>query len=260
MRSLDQSLPIRATTVYECDECITSGGPILEKSQGRVLIVEDDSVLRHSLCTTLNALGFDIHEAGSGEEALRRLHMADYEVVLLDINMPGMGGFEACRQIRGIFINLPILMLTVRNSEDDKVDAFDAGADDYIVKPFQILELTARIRSAVRRFRSPAVPTEMPMEIGAIMLDPIRRRVERCGEVIHLTPREFDALKMLMEHAGRPITHDELSVAIGVSSFGKGREYLRVLISQLRKKIEDDPAKPFYLGTDCSIGYRFRDP
>src|SRR5580698_5098626 len=150
----------------------------LDALNGRVLIVEDDSALRRTLRTTLDELGFDIGEAGNGEEALQRLRMVDYEAVLLDINMPGVGGIETCQRIRRIFTRLPILMLTVRDSEDDKVEALEAGADDYVIKPFQIRELTARIRSAIRRFRAPEAPSDMPITIGTIMLDPVRRRVE----------------------------------------------------------------------------------
>src|SRR5277367_6438598 len=140
----------------------------MDDSQGRLLIVEDDSALRRSLRTTLDVLGFDIGEASNGEEALTRLRMVDYEAVLLDINMPGIGGIETCRRIRRIFTRLPILMLTVRDSEDDKVEALDAGADDYITKPFQIRELTARIRAAIRRYRAPESSPEMPITLGDI--------------------------------------------------------------------------------------------
>src|SRR6201994_765064 len=167
-------------------------------SRGRLLIVEDDSALRRSLRTTLDILGFDVGEASNGEDGLVRLRMVDYEAVLLDINMPGMGGIEACRRIRRIHAKMPILMLTVRDSEDDKVEALEAGADDYVTKPFQTRELTARIRAAIRRFRAPETPAEMPITNGAIMLDPVRRRVERDGVEVHLTPREFDALGFLM--------------------------------------------------------------
>src|SRR5246127_3063014 len=151
----------------------------MDDSQGRLLIVEDDSALRRSLRTTLGVLGFDVGEASNGEDALVRLRMVDYEAVLLDINMPGMGGIETCRRIRRGFTRLPILMLSVRDSEDDKVEALEVGADDYVTKPFQIRELTARIGAAIRRFRAPAIPSEMEIIIGSIMLDPVRRRVER---------------------------------------------------------------------------------
>src|ERR1700748_1574448 len=183
-------------------------------SQGRLLIVEDDSALRRSLRTTLDILGFDVGEASNGEDGLVRLRMGDYEAVLLDINMPGMGGIEACRRIRRIHTKMPILMLTVRDSEDDKVEALEAGSDDYITKPFQIRELTARIRAAIRRFRAPAAPSDMPITIGTIMLDPVRRRVETSGKEARLTPREFDALQFLMENAGRPVTHARLLAAL----------------------------------------------
>jgi two-component system KDP operon response regulator KdpE len=231
----------------------------LDGTEGKVLIVEDDSALRRTLRTTLDALGFDIGEASNGEEALTRLRMVDYEAVLLDINMPGMGGVETCRRVRRIFTRLPVLILTVRDSEDDKVEALEAGADDYITKPFQIRELTARIRAAIRRYRAPAVPSELPIQIGTVMLDPVRRRVENSGKEVRLTPREFDALQFLMENAGRPVTHARLLAALRGPGYGDEREYIRVLISQLRKKLEVDPANPTYLLTDSYIGYRFNE-
>jgi two-component system KDP operon response regulator KdpE len=150
-------------------------------------------------------------------------------------------------------------MLTVRDCEDDKVEALEAGADDYVTKPFQTRELTARIRAAIRRFRAPERPAEMAIINGGIMLDPVRRRVERDGIEVHLTPREFDALQFLMTHAGRPVTHARLLAALRGPGFGDERSYLRVLIGQLRKKLEDDPANPTYLLTDSYIGYRFRE-
>jgi two-component system KDP operon response regulator KdpE len=229
-------------------------------SQGKVLIVEDDSALRRSLRTTLGVLGFDVAEASNGEDALVRLRMVGYEAVVLDINMPGIGGIETCRRIRHIFTKLPILMLTVRDSEDDKVEALEAGADDYVTKPFRTRELTARIRAAIRRFRAPDRPAEMAIVNGRIMLDPVRRRVERAGIEVHLTPREFEALHFLMTHAGRPVTHARLLAALRGPGFGNERAYLRVLIGQLRKKLEDDAANPMYLLTDSYIGYRFREP
>jgi two-component system KDP operon response regulator KdpE len=232
----------------------------MDDSQGRLLIVEDDSALRRSLRTTLDVMGFDVGEASNGEDGLVRLRMVDYEAVLLDINMPGIGGIETCRRIRRVYTKMPILMLTVRDSEDDKVEALEAGADDYVTKPFQTRELVARIRAAVRRFRAPETPAEMPITNGAIMLDPVRRRVERCGVEVHLTPREFDAVHLLMTHAGRPITYARLLCALRGSGFGNERAYLRVLIGQIRKKLEDDAANPIYILTDSYIGYRFREP
>jgi two-component system, OmpR family, KDP operon response regulator KdpE len=232
----------------------------VDESQGRLLIVEDDSALRRSLRTTLGVLGFDVAEASNGEDALACLRMVNCEAVVLDINMPGIGGIETCRRIRRIFTRLPILMLSVRDGEDDKVEALEVGADDYVTKPFQTRELTARIRAAVRRFRAPETPAEMEIIIGSIMLDPVRRRVERGGIEVHLTPREFDALHLLMTHAGRPITHSRLLAALRGPGSGNDRPYLRVLIGQLRKKLENDVADPMYLLTDSHVGYRFREP
>jgi two-component system KDP operon response regulator KdpE len=224
-----------------------------------VLVVEDDAGIRQSLFEILSALGFVIGEAGNGEEALLRLRMIGYDAVLLDINMPGMGGMEACRRICHSYPHLPIIVLTVRDEEDDKVEALDAGADDYVTKPFQIRELTARLRSAIRRAKTlPATPDSLTV-IGSIMLDPTRYHVEKGGQEIHLTPKEFEMLRYLMQHAGRPVPHHRLLTSIWGPEYGNEREYLRVLISQLRKKIEDDPAHPTYILTESYIGYRFRE-
>lgn len=224
-----------------------------------VLIVEDDAGIRQSLFETLTALGFVIGEAADGEAALSRLRMIDYDAVLLDINMPGMGGIETCRRIHHSYPQIPIIMLTVRDEEDDKVEALDAGADDYVTKPFQIRELTARMRSIIRRSKTPTVPSNSPVVVGSLVLDPDRHRVEKMGREIRLTPKEFAMLRYLMEHAGRPIPHNRLLISIWGSEYGNEREYLRVLINQLRKKIEDDPARPSYILTESYIGYRFRE-
>ena len=224
-----------------------------------VLIVEDDAGIRRSLFETLTALGFMIGEASNGEQALLRLRMVDYDAVLLDINMPGMGGIETCRRIYQSHPRVPIIMLTVRDEEDDKVEALDAGADDYVTKPFQIRELTARLRSAIRRSKTLTVQPDSTVVIGALCLDPDRHRVEKMGQEVRLTPKEFAMLRYLMEHAGRPIPHNRLLTSIWGSEYGNEREYLRVLINQLRKKIEDDPARPSYILTESNIGYRFRE-
>jgi two-component system KDP operon response regulator KdpE len=231
----------------------------MSEVQGTVLIVEDDLSLRRILRTTLTAQGFDVGEAGTGEEALLRLRMVDYEVILLDMNMPGMGGIETCRHIRLSYTRLPILMLTVRDSEDDKVYALNSGADDYITKPFQMRELTARVSSAIRRFRAPETPKEEPLTVGPITLDPVRRNVTKASIPVHLTPREFDVLRLLMENAGKPLPHVKLLATVWGPEYSEHREYLRVLMNNLRKKLESDPANPEYLLTDSYIGYRFRD-
>ena len=229
------------------------------EQRSNVLVVEDDAGIRQSLIETLTALGFMIGQAGTGEEALLRLRMIDYDAVLLDINMSGMGGIAACRIISQNYPRLPVVMLTVRDEEDDKVEALDAGADDYVTKPFQIRELTARLRAAIRRSKASEVPSDSPIVIGSLVLDPGRRRVEKMGQEIHLTPKEFSMLRYLMEHAGRPVPHNRLLTSVWGPEYGNEREYLRVLISQLRKKIEDDPAHPTYILTESYIGYRFRE-
>lgn len=227
---------------------------------GSVLIVEDDLSLRQSLRSTLEAVAFSPGEASSGEEALLALRHDPFETVLLDINMPGIGGMETCRRIRQIYPRLPIIVLTVRDSERDTVEALDAGADDYITKPFQFLELTARLRSAIRRYRTTSDDTDQPITIGEVTLDPATRRVTRNGENIRTTPREFDLLQTLMQHAGRPLAHQRLLALVWGQEHGEERQYLRTYINQLRRKLEDDPAHPVYLLTDSYFGYRFREP
>jgi two-component system KDP operon response regulator KdpE len=229
------------------------------EERSKLLVVEDDVGIRQSLFETLGALGFVVGEAGSGEEALVRLRMVDYDAVLLDINMTGMGGMETCRRIFQAYPHLPIIMLTVRDEESDKVEALDAGADDYVTKPFQMRELTARLRAAIRRSKTVASPSDAFLVIGDLRLSTSRRRLEKSQQEIRLTPKEFEMLRYLMEHAGRPIPHNRLLTTIWGPEYGNEREYLRVLINQLRKKIEDDPTHPSYILTESYIGYRFRD-
>jgi two-component system KDP operon response regulator KdpE len=228
-------------------------------SHGKVLIVDDESSIRRALHSTLRGMGFDVEDAATGEAALLLVREAKYDAVLLDINMPGMGGVRACREIRKSVPRLGILMLTVRDSEDDKVAALDAGADDYITKPFNIRELAARLRAAVRRSSASQVDPDAVIRIGNIELDPVRRLVQKSGEPVHLTPKEFDLLRYLMAHAGLPITHARLLRAVWGPEYGGELEYLRTFIRQLRKKLEEDPAAPAYLLTDSHVGYRFAE-
>jgi two-component system KDP operon response regulator KdpE len=228
------------------------------QQKSKVLVVEDDAGIRQSLFETLGALGFAVGEANSGEEALLRLRMADYDVVLLDVNMPGMGGKETCNRIVQAYPQLPIVMLTVRDEERDIIEALDSGATDYVTKPFQIGELTARLRAAIRRSHAPPARPDIVIVVGELTLDDGSRRVEKRGEQIRLAPKEYDTLRYLMEHAGRSIRHETLLRAIWGPLYGSEREYLRVVVNQLRKKIEDDPARPAYILTESHIGYRFR--
>jgi len=227
--------------------------------QGAILVVDDDTSIRRALRTTLSGMGFTVVEAARGEEALSLTRVSWFDAVLLDVDMPGMGGIETCRSIRNAFARLPILMLTVMNSEDDKVLALDAGADDYITKPFQLRELTARLRSAVRRRNAQDGNRDATIRHGQLELDPVKYRVLKNGHSIHLTPKEFDVLHYLMMHAGEPIPHARLLKSVWGPEYGRELEYLRTFIRQLRKKIEDDPGNPRYLLTDAYVGYRFNE-
>jgi two-component system KDP operon response regulator KdpE len=228
------------------------------KQKNKVLVVEDDAGIRQSLFETLGALGFAVGEASNGEEALVRLRMVDYDAVLLDINMPGIGGMETCRRIIQSDPHLPIIMLTVQDEVKDIVEALDAGACDYVTKPFRIGELTARLRAAIRRLPTLPAKQKMVIVVGDVALDYERRRVEKRSKEIHLAPKEYETLRYLMENAGRPVRHEALLRSIWGSLYGNEREYLRVVVNQLRKKIEDDPAQPTYILTESHIGYRFR--
>jgi two-component system KDP operon response regulator KdpE len=225
---------------------------------GNVLIVDDERSIRLSLKTILGNFGFDIVEAARGEEALALVRTEPFDAVLLDINMPGIGGIEVCRRMRDASPRLPILMLTVQGSEDRKVEALNAGADDYITKPFQLRELTARLRAAVRRNKI-TDDGEASIQIGDILLDPARHLIQKKGRAVHLTPKQFELLQYLMMHAGRPIPHAKLLRSVWGPEYGNELEYLRTYIRQIRIKIEDDPADPKYLQTDSHIGYRFSE-
>jgi two-component system, OmpR family, KDP operon response regulator KdpE len=231
----------------------------MNDNQGTLLIVDDEGSIRHSLRTILSSLGFQIVEAARGEEALALVRTAHIDAVLLDIDMPGIGGIGACRGIRRALPAMPILMLTVHGSEDHKLEAFDAGADDYITKPFQLRELTARIRAVLRRMR-PVEEAEPVIVVGDIALSPARHEVTKKGRKIHLTPMQFELLQYLMEHAGGAISHGRLLRAVWGPEYGSELEYLRTFIRQLRLKIEDDPGNPKYLLTDSHFGYRFEEP
>jgi len=226
---------------------------------GRILVVDDDASTRRALRVTLSGMGFVVVEAGRGEEALSLVRATRFDAVLLDVDMPGMGGVEACRAIRRAVPRLPILMLTVMDGEEDKVLALDAGADDYITKPFQLRELTARLRSAVRRRNTLDVNRDEPIRHGQLELDPVKYRVQKDGRPIHLTPKEFEVLHYLMMHAGEPIPHARLLKSVWGPEYGRELEYLRTFVRLLRKKIEDDPSNPQYLLTDPYIGYRFSE-
>jgi two-component system KDP operon response regulator KdpE len=220
-----------------------------------ILVVDDEPQIRRVLRSTLSARGYVITDAKTGEEALERVRKEPLDLILLDVNMPGMGGLEACRQIRGVS-DAPIIMLTVRNAERDKVLALDAGADDYVVKPFGIEELLARIRASLRRNSpSDALPSFVSKDLA---IDFEARQVTVRDRIVHLTPKEYDVLKRLVANQGKPLTHRRILQSVWGPDYGEEAENLRVVINQLRKKIEADPAHPKYIITEPWVGYRFR--
>jgi two-component system, OmpR family, KDP operon response regulator KdpE len=225
---------------------------------GNILVTDDDPDLRGVLRKTLDALGFDVAECANGEQALQHVETRPVDAVLLDVNMPGIGGIAACRALRRAVPHLQILMLTVRDREMDKVEALDAGADDYITKPFSIPELAARLRSAVRRSSAAEIDAGVPIVIGDIELDPAQRIARKAGAALRLTPTEFDLLHYLMSRPGLPVAHVKLLRAVWGEEYGQELEYLRTFVHQLRKKLEHDPSSPEYLLTELHFGYRFR--
>ena len=228
--------------------------------QNSILIVDDEASLRKTLRSSLTAIGFAVEEARNGEEALTTMQGHPFDLVLLDVNMPGIGGIEACRRIRGVSPHAGIVMITVRDFDDDKVRGLEAGADDYVTKPFKLRELTARLQAVLRRTSLQAAAEPKSLEIGNLKIDFERRLFWRDAEEIHLSPKEFDLLAFMMKNAGFPLTHVKLLRSIWGPEYGGELEYLRSYIRMLRKKIESDPENPEYILTDPWLGYRFRDP
>jgi two-component system KDP operon response regulator KdpE len=225
-------------------------------SSGSILIVDDEPGNRLALRHSLIAMGYHVSEASSAERAIYLARERRFDTVLLDVNMPG-GGIETCRAIRRECPRLGILMLTVLEDVTYRVEALEAGADDYITKPFVIGEVAARIR-AIRRGRRTPERSVDPLIVGDVVLDPDRHLVTKRGATLHLTPKEFELLEYFMRNAGRPVAHRTVLRAIWGPDYGEELEYLRTFVRQLRKKIEDNPASPAYLTTDANIGYRFQ--
>jgi two-component system KDP operon response regulator KdpE len=226
----------------------------------RVLVTDDEPDLRRGIRTSLTANGYAVDEAGSGEDALRAIREHPADVVLLDVNMPGMNGIEACRRIRSASPGIGIVMLTVRDSEEDTIAALEAGADDYVTKPFRTGELLARIGSLLRR-AGREQPSGPPLiRAGQLELDLAHRILRKAGLEVHLSPIEFNLLEFLMRNQEVPLEHNRLLRTIWGPEYGHELEYLRTYVRLLRRKIEDDPTKPEYILTEPWLGYRFRDP
>jgi two-component system, OmpR family, KDP operon response regulator KdpE len=222
-----------------------------------ILVVDDESQIRRVLRTTLTAEGYTIAEASDGTEALEKVRTIKPDLILLDMNMPGLDGLQTCREIRSDS-EVPIIMLTVRSAEKDKVRALDAGADDYVVKPFGIQELLARVRALLRRASEDTKAGTLVSK--DLNFDFEKRDILVRGVPIHLTPKEFAVLKELVVADGRPISHRRLLQSVWGPGYGEETESLRVVINQLRKKIELNPGKPKYIHTEPWVGYRFNAP
>jgi len=225
-------------------------------SGGRILVVDDEPQIRRVLRTTLTSQGYEVHDSRNGEQAMEAIRDQRFDLVLLDMNMPGIGGLQACREIRESS-EVAIIMLTVRNSENDKVAALDAGADDYITKPFSTPELLARIRAAMRRLPALQGTDDETVQLDGVEISLATRRVLSKGREFRLTPKEFDLLRYLLANPNSPIPHTKLLQAVWGPDYGDQVEYLRVFVNQLRKKLEPDPSHPRYLLTEPWVGYRF---
>ena len=224
----------------------------------RILVVDDESQITRVLRTTLSAHGYQVRTAGDGDEALEVMRDWPPDLVITDLSMPNMGGLELCRRVRAKKASLPIIVLSVRGEEKPKVDALDAGADDYVTKPFNMNELMARVRAALRRIGQEASANGSdPVSAGDIQIDLLTRRVTVRGAEVHMTPKEFDLLLHLMRNPGRVLTHRALLAAVWGAGSTQQPEYLHVFMNHLRKKLEPEDGSVRYIVTEKWVGYRF---
>lgn len=223
----------------------------------RILVVDDEQQVLRLLRTSLTERGYDVSIAASGEEAMAALRRRSPDVILLDLVMPGMTGLDVCRVVRE-YSSVPIIILSARGEEHDKVLALDLGADDYLTKPFGMEELLARIRVALRHLVGDGGRAEPVFRSGELCIDLEGRRVWRGQEEIHLTPTEYDLLKFLVQHADKVLTHRMLLQGVWGPEYASESQYLRVYIPQLRRKLEADPGRPRFILTEPGIGYRFQ--
>ena len=224
--------------------------------KGNILVVDDEPQITRVLKTTLSSQGYGVRTASDGDEALLILKEWTPDLVITDLRMPNLGGLELCRQIRARS-RIPIIVLSVKGEERIKVEALDAGADDYVTKPFGVHELLARVRAAFRRAAAPEEPESPLIEAGDFRIDIATRSVRVRDREVHLTPKEFDLLTYLARHAGKVLTHRNLLAAVWGGNSVEQPEYLRVFVGHLRKKLEPDEAAPRYILTEPWVGYRF---
>lgn len=230
----------------------------MSKGKARILVIEDEAALARALRRGLTASGYDVSIAHNGEDSLTLLDQRRPDLLLLDLGLPHMSGLDVCKQVRARSATLPIIVLSVRNKEHDKVQALDLGADDYIAKPFGMNEVLARIRVALRHLAHLNQRTGSTVSIGPLQVDFEQHLVTLHEQEITLTPTEYDLLKVFIEHRGKILTQQMLLSQIW-STDQKKQAYLHVYVGRLRRKIEPDPANPRFLQTIAGVGYRFQD-
>ena len=223
----------------------------------RVLVVDDEPQILRALRTSLQARGYEVATAPNAETALDELASREVDLVIMDLGLPGIDGIEATRRIR-TWSEVPVIVLSVRDAHADKVAALDAGADDYVTKPFAIEEVLARIRAVSRRTGPPA-PGEPVVEFGGLTVDLGKKRVTRAGEAVHLTPTEYQLLEAFVTHPGKLLTHRWLLQRVWGERYGDESHYLRVYVAGLRKKLEADPQRPRLILTEPGVGYRWAE-
>ena len=221
----------------------------------RVLVVDDDPQILRAVRTSLQARGYDVTTAGNGESAIEEFAEHSFELVVLDLGLPGMDGHELIRRIRS-WSDLPVIVLSVRESQGDKITALDAGADDYVTKPFSMEELLARMRAVSRR--SATEKRSLVLRFGEVEIDLARQLVKKGDEVLRLTPTAYSLLESMATNPGKLLMHRWLLQKVWGPSYGEESHYLRVFIRQLRRKLSDDPAAPRYIVTEPGLGYRWK--
>jgi two-component system, OmpR family, KDP operon response regulator KdpE len=224
-------------------------------TQPRVLVVDDEPQIRRALRLVLRANGYMVTEVAAGEAALDAVASAEFDLMILDLMLPDVDGVEVCRRVRE-WSRLPVVVLSAHGEEEVKVRALDEGADDYVTKPFSAPELLARMRSALRRASVETAPSEPIIRVADVEIDLARRRVVRAGQEVHLTPTEYDLVRVLAQQAGRVITHGHLLRSVMGRGYEDATGTLRVHVASVRKKLEPDPARPRVIVTEPGIGYR----
>jgi two-component system, OmpR family, KDP operon response regulator KdpE len=227
------------------------------KSGHKVLVIDDEPQIRRAIRVGLEKYDYKVLLAGTGEEGLDQAAVEAPDVVILDLAMPGIDGFEVCRQLRE-WSQVPIIVLSVRDSEESKVRALEMGADDYVTKPFGMRELEARIKAVIRRVRGDQAPEQSSFSCDDLVIDYARRLVTVDGKEVHLTPKEYDLLKYMATHADRVLTHGQLLTKVWGPEFAQDHHTLRVHVANLRNKIEKQPERPRFIHTETRVGYRLR--